>query len=107
MAWLVRCLYRPGGASDRLAVRAEHIRHMLAWLPQTVFGAAMLDADGQHFIGMVVALAVESSDEAQRFIDTEPYCRAGLFSSVEITPLAQMTPPNGPEFLQSELRKCH
>lgn len=106
MAWLIRCLYRPGGANDRLSVRADHIRHMLHWLPQTVFGAAMLDADGRQPIGMVVALAVESAEEAQRFIDTEPYRRAGLFATVELTPLVQMTPPNGPEFLLAELQKC-
>lgn len=106
MAWLVRCLYRPGGADDRLSVRAAHIRHMLDWLPKTVFGSAMLDADGRQPIGMVVALSVESAEDARRFIDTEPYCRAGLFSTVELTPLVQMTPPHGPEFLLSELQKC-
>lgn len=106
MTWLVRCLYRPDGARDRLPLRAEHIRHMLAWLPRTVFGAAMLDADAQTPVGMVVALSVTSREEAQHFIDTEPYARAGLFSSVEVVPLVQMTPPHTPDFLTAELQKC-
>ena len=106
MAWLVRCLYRPGGAQERLPVRADHIRHMLAWLPRTVFGAALLDADAREPTGMVVALSVASRAEARRFIDAEPYSRAGLFATVELTPLVQMTPPHTPEFLQAELRKC-
>ena len=66
MAWLVRCLYRPGGAQDRLPVRADHIRHMLAWLPRTVFGAALLDANAREPIGMVVALSVASRAEARQ-----------------------------------------
>jgi uncharacterized protein YciI len=106
MAWLIRCLYRPGGASDRLPLRAEHIRHMLDWLPKTVFGAAMLDAGAKEPVGMVVALAVASEAEARGFIDREPYRRAGLFSVVEVTPLVQMTPPHGAEFLLGELKKC-
>jgi hypothetical protein len=79
---------------------------MLDWLPQTVFGAAMLDAAGKEPVGMVVAVGVDSRVEAQRFIDNEPYCRAGLFSSVEVTPLTQMTPPHRSEFLLGELKKC-
>lgn len=106
MAWLVRCLYRPGGAQARLAIRADHIRHMLEWLPRTVFGAAMLDASAQAPVGMVVTLSVASRGEVQHFIDTEPYFRAGLFASVEVTPLVQMTPPNTPNFLTAELQKC-
>ena len=105
MAYLVRCLYRPGGAQERLPLRADHIRHMLDWLPRTVFGAAMLDSRGVDAVGMVVALNVSSTAEASTFINAEPYARAGLFASVEITPLVQMTPPYTPEFLLSELRQ--
>ena len=31
---------------------------------------------------------------------------AGLFASVEITPLVQMTPPHTRDLLESELKKC-
>jgi uncharacterized protein YciI len=106
MAWLVRCSYRPGGARDRLPVRAEHIRHMLAWLPRTVFGAAVLEEATGEPAGMVVVLAVDSREEAQRFTDSEPYCRAGLFATIELTPLVQMTPPHTPDFLLGELQHC-
>lgn len=106
MAWIVRCLYRPGGAQQRLPLRADHIRHMLHWLPQTVFGAALLDADDRDPVGMLVAIDVPSREEAQRFIDAEPYCSAGLFATIEITPAVQMTPPHTPEHLLGELKKC-
>ncbi|RYF52733.1 MAG: hypothetical protein EOO27_27870 [Comamonadaceae bacterium] len=79
---------------------------MLAWLPKTVFGAALLDTDGTTPIGMVVALSVGSRSEASNFVDTEPYFCAGLFSSVDVTPLVLMTPPHGPEHLEAELKKC-
>ncbi|MET4579792.1 YciI family protein [Ottowia thiooxydans] len=105
MAWLIRCTYRPGGAAERLGVRASHIRYMLEWLPQTVFGAAMLDETERTPKGMVVALNVTAREQAQHFIDHEPYFCAGLFEMVELTPLIQMTPPQTPDFLLRELQK--
>ena len=105
MAYLVRCLYRDGGDRDRLAIRADHIRHMLAWLPRTVFGSAMVDDRTARPLGMVVALDVESRADAERFIESEPYHRAGLFRSVEITQLKVMTPPHTPESLERELAR--
>lgn len=102
--WLVRCVYRAGGAKERLAIRAEHIRHMLDWLPRTVFGAAMLDGEGGEPIGMVVALAVDARAEASRFIENEPYAMAGLFATTELVPLVLMTPPHTPDVLLGELQ---
>lgn len=105
MAYLVHCLYRPGGANDRLGIRRAHIEHMLNWLPLTVFGSAILGEDSQP-AGMVVALDVSSAEEAQRFLEAEPYFQAGLFEKVSINALVQMTPPHTRDFLERELAKC-
>jgi len=105
MTYLVHCLYRPGGAQDRMAYRRAHILHMLEWLPKTVFGAALL-GDGGQARGMVVALDVPSEAEAREFIATEPYCKARLFETVTVSPLVQMTPPYTREVLERELEKC-
>lgn len=105
MAYLVHCLYRPGGAQARMAIRREHIAHMLAWLPRTVFGAAILGDDGEP-AGMVVALGVDTAAQAQGFVDDEPYCRAGLFDRITVNPLVQMTPPHTRDLLERELGAC-
>lgn len=104
MAYLVHCLYRPGGADERLAIRRAHIEHMLEWLPRTVFGSAILGADGKP-AGMVVALAVDTEADARRFIEAEPYCRAGIFEKISVNALVQMTPPYTREVLERELAK--
>lgn len=105
MSYLVHCVYRPGGAQDRMAIRRVHIQHMLEWLPRTVFGSALLNEDGSQHIGMVVALDVATREEALRFVATEPYCKAGLFQSITVNPLVQMTPPYTRELLERELEK--
>lgn len=105
MTYLVHCLYRPGGAEERLAIRRDHIRHMLEWLPRTVFGSAILADDGKP-AGMLVALGVDTEAEARRFVAGEPYCRAGLFESIAVNALVQMTPPYSRDVLERELEKC-
>lgn len=106
MPFLIHCLYRSGGAEARLPIRRAHIHYMLEWLPKTVFGSAVLSADGTGFAGMVIALDVANEQDARAFIDGEPYCKAGLFGSVSVNPLVQMTPPYTRDFLESELEKC-
>ncbi|MFL9950459.1 hypothetical protein PQR68_31145 [Paraburkholderia agricolaris] len=106
MPFLIHCLYRPGGAADRLPIRRAHIHYMLDWLPVTVFGSAILSADGTQAAGMVVALDVDSETEVRRFIASEPYCSAGLFDTITVNPLVQMTPPYTRAVLERELEKC-
>ena len=102
MPYLVHCLYRPGGAEERLAIRRAHIEHMLQWLPRTVFGSAILGDDGKP-AGMVVALDVTTEGEAQSFLEAEPYFRAGLFNKVSVNALVQMTPPHTRDLREREL----
>ncbi|SDV47028.1 YciI family protein [Chitinasiproducens palmae] len=106
MTYLIDCLYRPGGAEERLALRREHIHHMLQWLDRTVFGAALLGPDGGQPKGMVVALNVASEAEARRFVADEPYSRAGLFATVSVDALAQVTPPYTGDVLARALQDC-
>lgn len=104
MTYLVQATYRPGGADARLAIRAEHIRYMLDWLPRTVFGGALLaDEAGGGATGMAVALDVASREDATAFVDGEPYARAGLFDDIRIVAMRQMTPPHDAAFLEREL----
>jgi uncharacterized protein len=106
MTFLIHCLYRPGGAEARFAIRRAHIHYMLSWLPVTVFGSAILGADGMTAAGMVVALDVDSEADVQRFVAGEPYCSAGLFETIAVNPLVQMTPPYTRDVLEHELEKC-
>lgn len=104
MPFLIRCLYRPGGAAARLPIRASHIEYMLSALPETVSGGALLDDHGGA-IGMFVLLNTEQRKSAERFIGDEPYSAAGLFETIEITDAKIMTPEPSPGFLLAELER--
>ncbi len=106
MSWLVSATYRPGGAQARLAIRDRHLEYLLARAAQLRFGGALLDdGDPPTVTGMFVAIEAGSRDDVQRFVDDEPYRRAGLFDTVTIVRLQQFVPHADPDFLVNELRR--
>ncbi|WJR75517.1 YciI family protein [Bradyrhizobium sp. NP1] len=102
MSFLIQCRYRTGAAEERFSIRAKHLEHMIAALPTTVAGGALLDQRGSA-IGMFVVLEAEDRASAEGFISGEPYNAAGLFETVEIYGLKLMTPEPEPNFLEAEL----
>ena len=106
-AYAIRCHYRPGGAEARMAIRLEHLEYVIAGLPITLFGGALLREDGQP-VGMELIVRVADQAAARSFIEAEPYHRAGLFASVVIERVRTMTPPydGGPLYEQLALERA-
>jgi len=103
MLTVVRCLYRPGGAEDRLPIRDIHVEYMIGnrqWLEQ---GGALMSADGSTVEGMFLLLRHESRREVEAFLAKEPYTRAGLFESVTIESFDRFVPHADPQFLEKLL----
>ncbi len=102
MAFVLTCYYRPGAAEARFAHRAEHLDYMIAALPRTIAGGALMGEAGDA-IGMLVVLDAPDRAVAERFVADEPYNRAGLFERVELSALRLMSPEPEPGFLRREL----
>ena len=104
MTYLVRCLYREGGDEDRLAsarttsgtccsgCRGPSSARHCSTTPRDARSAGGRDRRGVAGRGRSVHRV-------------EPYCRAGLFRTVEITRLKVMTPPYRRELLERELAR--
>ncbi len=103
MLTIVRSLYRPGGAEERLAIRDVHVAYMIehrAWLDQ---GGALMSADGSGVEGMFLILRHDSREQVDAFLAGEPYTRAGLFKSVTIELFDRFVPHADPRFLEKLL----
>lgn len=98
----VECLYRPGGAQDRLQIRVTHLDYMIANKAQVVVGGPSL-RDGQ-LVGMFLLLATDDLSQADAFLAAEPYTRAGLFEEVRKTLFTQYLPEPHEGFLR-QLRR--
>lgn len=74
---------RPGALQTRVDNRGAH----LAYIEETgvVAQAGPLLNDTGEMCGSLVILDVEDMAQAQSWADNDPYARAGLFQSVELT----------------------
>jgi uncharacterized protein YciI len=105
MLFLFVCMDRPGALHQRLATRVEHLRYMIEHQSQLVFGGPVAAEVGGHSVGSVFVLDLPDLEAARAFLAAEPYHRSGLFESVLVRPLRQMSPEPVPGFLAAELER--
>ncbi|GGC87204.1 YciI family protein [Chelatococcus reniformis] len=103
MSLIIRCLYRPGGAEARLAIRDVHLEYMIGQRDRLEQGGALLARDGATVIGMFVTLKGCDHVDAEAFLAAEPYARAGLFETTTIEALDRFVPHDDPLFLETML----
>ncbi len=75
---------KPGALETRMASREAH----LAYVRETGVvqqAGPFLDADGA-MCGSLLILEVESLAAAEAWAADDPYCKAGIFASVELMP---------------------
>jgi uncharacterized protein YciI len=87
-------------------IRAAHKEAHLAYLAEhaglIVLGGAMLAEEGDTRLGSTLVLNVKSRAEAEAFSVNEPFRRAGLYASVDITRMrrAQWRPELAPQSVE-------
>lgn len=102
MLTVVRCLYRPGGAEERLHIRDVHVEYMIANRRVLEQGGALVSPDGA-VEGMFLILRHESRAEVEAFLAGEPYTRAGLFATTTIECFDRFVPHTDAQFLEKLL----
>ncbi len=88
--FVLRCLDKKDSLELRKATRAAHLDYVAA-APLTVLVAGpMLDAEGNPNGSLFI---LETTDEAEvrKFVENDPYEKAGLFEGVEISPFKLVT----------------
>jgi uncharacterized protein len=103
MSYLVTCRCSGDVTSLRKARRAAHLHYIIAHRTEIAFGGALFSDENGEFAGMILVLNVDSREQAVEFLDNEPYCQAGLFTAVDICPMAIRIPEPSSGFLHEEL----
>jgi uncharacterized protein YciI len=85
MLWVISCVDKPNTA----AIREEHLLPHRSYLQSQkrilVLAGATQSDDGKEAIGSLFVVNVNSRSEAKAFSDSDPFTKAGVFSSVTIT----------------------
>ena len=96
---------RPGdGAEVRRANRAAHLEFVVRNPGVFRYGGALRDTDGK-MVGSLMMIELPDRDALTRFLDEEPYSRAGLFQPYFIHETTQVVPEPRPGSLAAELAK--
>ena len=91
MYWLMICRHRANAAELREQNREAHRQHVASGgggLARVLIGSALTEDDGETPNGNFGILEAPSREAAQAFAENDPYARAGLVESIEITALA-------------------
>ncbi len=85
MPYAIQTLDKPGTTDLRAKTRAAHLDYLSARQHLLLAAGALIDDDGTGGHGGILIVDTDDRQEAQRFIDEDPFTQAGLFSSVTIT----------------------
>lgn len=96
MYWLMTCRHRVDGdaAALRAAHREAHRAHVASGggVARVLVGSALTADDGETPIGNFGVLEAPSREAALAFAHGDPYARAGLVASIDVTALANRFP---------------
>jgi len=75
---------RPDGLALRQQVRDEHLAYLDANKHLLLAAGAQIEDDGTGGRGGILIVDTDDRAEAQRFIDDDPFTKAGLFTSIRV-----------------------
>jgi len=85
MLWAISRVAAPNFAEMREKVLQPHIEYLKSQKKILVLSGGTTSDDGKTFVGSLLIVNVGSRDEAQAFVDGDPFTKAGLFRDVTIT----------------------
>jgi uncharacterized protein len=83
------CLDKPDCLNLRLSTRAAHLDFLAAHSASVKLGGPFLDAE-ERPIGSLLILECADLAAARTLLDEDPYAKAGLFASVELSPFRRV-----------------
>lgn len=87
MLWLIRNTNKVGADADRDALRSEHREYLRSFSDALVLSGPMQNDDGSENWGSIFLVSFETAEAARKFSANEPFTRAGLYHTTEITRL--------------------
>jgi uncharacterized protein YciI len=85
MLWAISRTAGPGFAALREKSLQAHLAYLQSRKSILVVSGATLTDDGKEILGSLLIVNVGSRSEAKAFADSDPFQKAGMFTSVTIT----------------------
>lgn len=92
MHFFVRCVDKPGHLEVRQANRAAHLEFLKANIDKILMAGPTLTDDAQSMTGSVLVFDVADRARLDALLAEDPYAKAGLFQSVEVSVYKKVFP---------------
>jgi len=92
MHFVIYCKDKPDHMDVRTATRPDHSAYLEQHADKIVAAGPMLTDDGNGMVGSVLLMEFGDRAAAEAWAAGDPYAKAGLFESVEITPWRKVRP---------------
>ena len=84
MAFMIETFDKPGHADLRTSTRDRHLEYLEAHKALLLACGAKLNDDGSSAGGGLYVVDVETREEAEKFIQADPFSTVGLFERINI-----------------------
>ncbi len=90
MTYVIHAYDYPNSLDKRMAARSAHLDYArkLKASGQFILGGALLDEAGQ-MIGSMLMLTLDTDDQLQEYLRTDPYIVQGVWEKVDVKPFRQ------------------
>jgi uncharacterized protein YciI len=104
MLYTLLCTFRPGAYAQAKTLREQHYEFLAAHFDEIIEGGPLLGPDGVP-TGMLIVVEKPTAEDAQAFIQREPYTQGSFFESVAVRAWSQVIPEPTPGYVRHELEK--
>jgi uncharacterized protein YciI len=73
-----------GTEKIRETTRTAHLDHIRSYLPSIVASGGLLSDDGTKAYGGLIILRLESDSAVHRFVEDDPFTKAGVYSNPDV-----------------------
>ena len=85
MPYAIQTQDKPGSAEVRAKARPAHLEYLTANQHLLLAAGALINDDGNGGHGGILIVDTDDRAEAERFINEDPFTKAGLFQSITVT----------------------
>ena len=91
--YAIVCFDRPDSAPLRDTHRAAHMEFLKTHSGKIVFGGPLKHTADGPSTGALIVVDCATRQEAEALIGADPFCRGGVYESVEVRAFKQVFPP--------------
>ena len=91
MQFVIYCVDKPGAIDLRMATRPAHLAYIDTKPVDIILAGPLLD-DAGGMRGSLFVVDADDIGQAQRFSESDPYRKAGLFERVELHGFRKVLP---------------